>query len=268
MKRPSFNTGHAGAATVALAVLVACGGGGGGGNNEPPPPPTLNISSTALVSGVISVPYNQTVRVTGGTGARTFSVNDGALPDGLELDASTGVISGTPLGPVATAEFTIAVEDSGNPAQTDSQELGITINATSVGRNDTIETATALGNGTFSASISPSGDPSSVLDADEDYYQITTTATSTISVNIDAEAIGSPLDSVIELVGEDGTRLETCFSPVFEDECVNDDQSNNNLDSFLEVEVGGATVFYVHVVDFGSNARPDKLYDITISGVN
>ena len=40
-----------------------------------------------------------------------------------------------------------------------------------------------------------------------------------------------------------------------------------DLDSLLQVHVG-ATTFYVHVVDWGSNARPDKLYDLVISGVN
>ena len=40
------------------------------------------------------------------------------------------------------------------------------------------------------------------------------------------------------------------------------------LDSFLQVQVGASTTFYIHVVDWGSNARPDKLYDLVISGVN
>jgi hypothetical protein len=36
----------------------------------------------------------------------------------------------------------------------------------------------------------------------------------------------------------------------------------------LELRVNGATTFYIHVVDWGGNARPDKLYDLVISGVN
>jgi hypothetical protein len=260
------------AASLALAALAACGGGGGdggGGGGDPPPPPALTISSTALATGVLGVPYNQTVRVTGGTGARTFTVADGSLPDGLSLDASNGVIAGTPAGVAGTADFTVEVEDSGSPAQTDSQALSITINATALGRNDTIATATALGNGTFTASISPSGDPNTVLAPDEDYYQITTTAATTVTVDIDAQVNGSPLDSVIEIVDETGDRLNTCVAPDFNTECVHDDEVlGQDLDSSIEVRVGGATVFFVHVVDFGSGARPDKTYDITISGVN
>jgi hypothetical protein len=47
-----------------------------------------------------------------------------------------------------------------------------------------------------------------------------------------------------------------------------DETSGVDLDSFLQVRVTGAMTFYVHVVDWGSNARPDKLYDLVISGVN
>ncbi len=33
-------------------------------------------------------------------------------------------------------------------------------------------------------------------------------------------------------------------------------------------QIGAGVTFYIHVVDWGSNARPDKLYDLVISGVN
>jgi hypothetical protein len=256
-------------AASALALLSSCGGGGGGNDNPPPPPAALSILTGSLADGVVDVPYNQTVRASGGTGARTFSVSDGALPDGLVLNGATGVIAGTPAGPAAMTEFTITVEDSGSPPSNDVQALNISIHATSLGRNDSIATATALGNGTFAASISPSGNPNTTLAPDEDYYQITTTAASTVTVDIDAQVNGSPLDSVIELLDEDGVRLTTCAASDTPPDCMDDDEvTGQDLDSFLEVEIGGPAVFYVHVVDFGSNARPDKSYDITISGVN
>ena len=47
-----------------------------------------------------------------------------------------------------------------------------------------------------------------------------------------------------------------------------DGQAGVNLDSFLEVDIDGATTFYIHVVDWGGNARPDMLYDLIVSGVN
>lgn len=258
------------AGSLLVAVIAGCGGGGGSnGPITPPPPPDLNITVAVLDDGVVGSAYNQTIAATGGTGARSFTISAGALPAGLTLAASTGVISGTPTGPAGTASITATVTDAGVPPQDDAQALNITINATPQGRNDSIDTATAVGNGTFAASISPGGDPNTVLEPDEDYYRVTTTAGSTVTVDINADVNGSPLDSVIEIVDEDGIRLTICGSPAFAAACAHDDEDMGvDLDSFLQVQVGGATTFYIHVVDFGSNARPDKLYDLVISGVN
>lgn len=254
------------AAALAASLLVACGGGGSGRDiDPPPPPPAVSFQTSTLAAGVIDVPYNQTLRASGGTGARTFSVASGALPDGLALNAATGVISGTPAGPAGTADFRVTVVDSATPPTNDTQALSITINATTLGRNDTIAGATPVGNGTFAASISPSGDPSGVFDPDEDYYAITTTAVSTVTVDINAASNGSPLDSVIEIVNAGGTQLATCVAPAFTGPCVNDDE--DGLDSLLQVRLAADTTVYVHVVEFGSIARPDMLYDLVIAGI-
>lgn len=252
-----------------LSVIAACGGGGGGGGGGGNPPPAINITSAALANGAVGAAYNQTIGVTGGTGARTFSISAGVLPGGLALNASNGVIAGTPSGPPGTADFTVMVVDSASPQQNDSQALSISINAVAIGRNDTVADATAVGNGTITASISPSGDPGTTFDPDEDYYAVTTTAASIVTVDINADVNGSPLDSVIEIVNASGSRLSTCVSPAFTSPCVHDDEIlGEDLDSFLDIQVSGATTFFIHVVDFGSNARPDKLYDLVISGVN
>ena len=253
------------------AALGACGGGGGngGGNNPPPPPPALAITTTSLANGVVGTAYSQTVVVTGGTGARTFSTSAGSLPAGLELDESNGVISGTPDGPAGTSNFTITVTDSAATPGSDSRALSIRINAAAASRNDTIADATPVGNGTHSASISPAGDPAGTFAPDEDYYAVTTTGDSTVTVDIDAQVNGSPVDTVIELVNAAGTRLTNCVAPAYTSPCVSDDEDLGvALDSFLQVRVTGATTFYIHVVDWGSNARPDMLYDLIISGVN
>jgi hypothetical protein len=261
------------AGLLIVSMPVACGGGGGGnGANPPPPPPPASFFflTTTLADAVVGVPYNQTLRVSGGSGARTFAVASGSLPDGLTLQTSTGVISGTPAGPVGTADFSIEVVDSSSPPLDVAQPFSLTVNATSLGRNNTIADATPVGNGTFAASISPSGDPAILLDPDEDFYAVTTTADSTVTIDINAALDGSPLDSVIELVSSNGTRLATCVAPDFTSPCVNDDEDldNGNLDSFLQARIAGNSTFYVHVVDWGSNARPDLVYDLVISGVN
>lgn len=96
------------------AVTMAGGGArtiGGCASIIPPVCPTITVNPTSLPSGVLGVPYNQTVTASGGDGTYVFTVTSGELPDGLVL-SPTGSITGTP----ATAEnatFTItAVETS------------------------------------------------------------------------------------------------------------------------------------------------------------
>jgi hypothetical protein len=212
--------------------------------------------------------YSQTVAATGGTTPRTFSISAGTLPAGLAL-AANGVISGTPAGGPGTSDFTVTVTDAASPAVSDAQALSIRINAAAPRRNDSIADATPLGNGTHAASISPAGDPSGTFDPDEDYYSVTTTADSIVTVDIDAQVNGSPVDTVIEIVNASGTQLNRCVAPAYASPCESDDeQPGVSLDSLLQVQVNGATTFYIHVVDWGSNARPDMLYDLTLSGVN
>ena len=55
--------------------------------------------------------YSQTISTSGGTGAITYTVSVGSLPNGLSLDSGTGAITGTPT--VAnTFNFTIKATDS------------------------------------------------------------------------------------------------------------------------------------------------------------
>lgn len=229
-------------------------------------PATLDITTSALPNARVDTAYNQRVVATGGVPPYTFALTAGDLPNQLALNASNGRITGTP-DTLETQAFEVTVTDS--CAESASQSLSITVDDASLGRNDAIADATVLpGDGTYSASISPSGDPNSVYDPDEDYYQITTTATSNILININAEINGSPIDAVVEVVNAAGSQLNTCVAPTYNSACFNDDETGGGtLDSRLELRVTGATTFYIHVVDWGSVARPDLLYDLVITGV-
>ena len=87
-------------------------------------PPT--ITTTTLPAGTIGQFYDQTLQASGGTGSRIWSIAAGNLPAGLNLNQTTGVISGTPLVPAGTSTFTVRVADAAG--QDDTQALSIIIN--------------------------------------------------------------------------------------------------------------------------------------------
>jgi large repetitive protein len=86
----------------------------------------LSITTTSLPSGSIGQVYNQTVQTNGGVAPLNFSISQGSLPAGLNVNQSTGVISGTPNLPGGTSSFTVRVQDAGGQSAT--QALSITIN--------------------------------------------------------------------------------------------------------------------------------------------
>jgi beta-glucanase (GH16 family) len=75
-------------------------------------PPGLVVSTPSqLADGVVGNAYSVTVAASGGTPPYQWQVTGGSLPPGLGLDASSGVISGTPSA-VGNANFTLTVSDA------------------------------------------------------------------------------------------------------------------------------------------------------------
>jgi hypothetical protein len=95
-------------------------------------PPAPTITTTSLPDAPEFTAYSQTIQATG-YAPLSFSVTSGTLPAGLNLNSTTGAITGTPQGPLATSNFTITVTDSSNPAQTAPAPLSITVNAAPCG---------------------------------------------------------------------------------------------------------------------------------------
>ena len=86
----------------------------------------LAITTTSLANGVVNVAYTGALTANGGTLPYTWSISSGSLPPGLTLTPSSGVITGTPSA-TGSVSFTAQVMDAGNPAQTATKSLSITI---------------------------------------------------------------------------------------------------------------------------------------------
>jgi len=238
----------------------------------------LSIATTSLEEGVVDKPYDTSLSANGGTPPFTWSLMAGSLPSGLSLDSSTGQIGGLP-DTEETASFTVHVDDSGTTfPQSATQDLSIAIGPR-LGRNDSVATATLLSNGQHLASISPYADPASAPagNPDQDFYQLSANAGATVRVEIFAQRLVplSELDSVMEIVDVNGIRFTTCrpagTAGSFNQPCLNDDLTAlGTLDSGLEFQVPGAGVvtFFVRVLDFRGDARPDSHYRIDITGAN
>jgi hypothetical protein len=80
------------------------------GSSTPAAPSNLSYSP-ATVSGTVGTAISSLTPTVTGT-VDSYSV-DPALPDGLSIDASSGVISGTPTAIAASATYTVTAENEG-----------------------------------------------------------------------------------------------------------------------------------------------------------
>ena len=138
----------------------------------------LLITTTSLPPGTVNTPYHATLSATGGQPPNTWTVIQGSLPHGLTLNASSGLISGTPTA-AGAFNFTVQVSDSESPPAAATAPLSITVT--------TIPT--------FSISASPSS--LSVVQGNQGISTITTTISNGFNSAITLSASGMPSGTAV-----------------------------------------------------------------------
>ena len=110
----------------------------------------LTLTFPAPPSGTVGVAYTDTFTAANGTTPYTFSISAGTLPAGLTLNASTGVVSGTPT-TAGTSSFTVKVTDAKNATATFATSITILSSMLTVAV--TASTATAAPGATVTYTI-------------------------------------------------------------------------------------------------------------------
>ena len=85
----------------------------------------LSVTTMSMPGGTVGTAYSQVLEAEGGTTPYSWSVVSGSLPSGLSLEASTGIVSGTPTAS-GTSSFTPQVMDAASATAT--KALSIVVN--------------------------------------------------------------------------------------------------------------------------------------------
>ena len=86
----------------------------------------VKITTTSLPDGSVNIAYSAEIEATGGTPPLKWQVTP-ALPAGLSLDATAGVISGKPTTASTKTTYTVTVTDSATPSTSSHGEVALEI---------------------------------------------------------------------------------------------------------------------------------------------
>jgi hypothetical protein len=99
---------------------------------------SLYITSAASATGEVNLPFSFHATAVGGTPPYTWSLANGstALPVGLSINSTTGLISGTPTTAATTTGVVIQAKDSASTPATATQPMTFTINTARTNSNN------------------------------------------------------------------------------------------------------------------------------------
>ena len=133
---------------------------------------SLSIEDTTLPIGIVGEAYTASLAVIGGDGTYSWAVTEGELPAGLQLEASTGALSGVPTG--GSPAYTFTASATSDDGQVTSRELTIVIYSPLVLTTETLPDAVegvevnvtleaTGGDGTFTWSVTAGALPAGLV---------------------------------------------------------------------------------------------------------
>jgi hypothetical protein len=123
-------SGNLGQPVTGSSVGGGFSSGGGTFSGQNPACVPLLIDQTTLESGKVGQPYNQQLTQSLGTAPLIWSIVSGALPAGLSLNSTSGLISGIPR---AGGTFTLLVSIADSNTCTGEQAFNLVINSVNPG---------------------------------------------------------------------------------------------------------------------------------------
>ncbi len=133
--------------------------------SDPAGPQIVNIQmiTPVLPTATTGTAYTATLEAQAGNPPYTWAVTEGSLPAGLTLDATTGVISGTPTGSGSVFTVTVSGDTSWSGGTTVANSASQSLTITVAGTTTTGSGSTSGGGGTTSGGTTgtfyPSWDP-------------------------------------------------------------------------------------------------------------
>lgn len=121
-------------------------------------PPVIVIAPAALTGGTVGAAYSESFIASGGIAPYSYAITAGALPAGVTLNGSSGVISGTPT---AGGIFNFTVTATSSSTGVGSPHTGSRAYSTSFLPATVLLPASTLANGTQGAAYSATLNPAS-----------------------------------------------------------------------------------------------------------